>query len=248
MRNSFPEKNKSELKKLERRFYRHFSDYIVESIKLAGISEKELLQRAHITNPELVFDLKDRGHTCIILLMGHYGNWEWFSGTAGRFKNAFKLNFLYKPLTNKAVDRIFLHMRTRFASFCLKKSSAAKEIIRIKRSGEPSLIIFIADQMPGKANSYYRTTFLRQDTAMLTGAERIACKLDLPIVFCDMRQIKRGYYEVDFRLIAEKLSATQEFEITEKFARMMEKTILRDPALWLWTHKRWKHKFSNHTT
>jgi KDO2-lipid IV(A) lauroyltransferase len=242
MKNSFPEKSKAELKKLKRRFYHHFADYIVENIKLAGISEKELLKRAYITNPELVFELKDRGHTCIMLLMGHYGNWEWFSGTSNRFYGVFELNFLYRPLNNKAFDNLFLYMRTRFYSFCLKKNDAAREIISIKRTGVPSLVIFIADQTPSKANLHYWTTFLNQDSAILTGAERIAKKLSIPVVFCDLRQIKRGYYEVDFKLISENPSETQEFEITEKFARMMEKTILRNPALWLWTHKRWKHK------
>jgi KDO2-lipid IV(A) lauroyltransferase len=241
LKNSFPEKSETERRKMERRFYRHFTDYIVETIKLAGISEKELLKRAHITNPEIILDLKDRGHTCFILLMGHYGNWEWFSGTTKRFNDVFTLNFLYRPLKNKAFDNLFLYMRTRFRSVCLKKNDAARDIIGIKRNKTPSLVIFIADQTPSKANLHYWTTFLNQDSAMLTGAERIAKKLDIPVIYCDLRQVKRGYYEVDFHVISEKSSETEEFEITEKYARMMEKTILRDPALWLWTHKRWKY-------
>jgi KDO2-lipid IV(A) lauroyltransferase len=242
LKNSFPEKDKKELLKLERKFYRHFADYLVETVKLAGISEKELLKRAHITNPKVIFDLKDKGHNCFILMIGHYGNWEWFSGTASRFNGIFKLNFLYRPLKNKAFDDLFLYMRTRFKSYCLKKNNIAREIIGIKRSGASNLVIFIADQTPSKTNLHYWTTFLNQDSAMLTGAERIAKKFDIPVIFCDLRQIKRGYYEIDFKLISEKPSETREFEITEKYARMMEETVLRNPALWLWTHKRWKHK------
>jgi KDO2-lipid IV(A) lauroyltransferase len=240
--NSFPGKSKKELRKLERRFYRHFADYVVETIKLAGIPEKELLKRAHITNPELVFDLKNKGHNCIILLMGHYGNWEWFSGTTSRFNGVFKLNLSYRPLKNKAFDNLFLYMRTRFKAFCLKKNEVIRGIISLKHNDTPNLVIFVADQTPSEANLHYWTMFLNQDTAMLTGAERIAGKLNIPVVFCDLRQIKRGYYEVDLKLISEKPSDTQAFEITEKYARMMEETILRNPALWLWTHRRWKHE------
>jgi KDO2-lipid IV(A) lauroyltransferase len=242
LKNSFPEKDRKELLHLERRFYHHFTDYIVENIKLAGISESDLLKRAHITNPELVFDLKEKKHNCVFLLLGHYGNWEWFSGSSSRFKGVFRLNFLYRPLKNKAFDNLFLYMRTRFKSYCLKKNDIARDIINIKRNGIPSLIVFVADQTPSKANLHYWTTFLNQDSAMLTGYERIARKFDIPVIFSDLRQIKRGYYEVDFKLISEKPSETQEFEITERYTRMMEETVLRNPALWLWTHKRWKQK------
>lgn len=81
MKASFPEKSDTELRRLEREFYHHFADYVVETIKLAHISLEELQRRAFLKNPELVDKLMEKGHTCFILLMGHYGNWEWFSGS-----------------------------------------------------------------------------------------------------------------------------------------------------------------------
>ena len=85
---SFPDKSKAELRQLERRFYHHFADYIVETIKLAHISLDEIQQRAYLRNPELVDQLMAKGHTCFILTMGHYGNWEWFSGSTTRFEDS----------------------------------------------------------------------------------------------------------------------------------------------------------------
>jgi KDO2-lipid IV(A) lauroyltransferase len=242
IQNSFPGKNEAERLKLERRFYHHFADYIVETIKLTGIPEKELLERAHITNPELLHELVEKGHTCVLLMMGHYGNWEWFSGASKRFDNRIKVNLIYRPLKNKAIDRIFLYMRTRFNSLCIKKNEAVRDIIKIKQSKIPSLVVFVADQTPSRANLHYWTSFLNQESSVLTGPERIAQKLDIPVIFDDLRQVRRGYYTVDFKLVTDKPRETPKFYITEKYTRLMEESIMRDPALWLWTHKRWKHK------
>ena len=238
---SFPEKSTKELHLLERRFYHHFSDYIVETIKLAHISQKEVLRRAHVENPELVDQLMEKGHPCVILLMGHYGNWEWYSASTPIFKDA-RIYQIYRPLKNLAVDRLFIQLRTHFGSFGIKKNDTIRDIIQLKKDKTRCVVIFLADQTPSKANLHYWTDFLHQDTAILTGPERIAKKLDLPVVFLDVRKKKRGFYTLRMELIAENPRTTPENDITERYARLMEKSILRDPAYWLWTHKRWKYK------
>ena len=117
-----------------------------------------------------------------------------------------------------------------------------RDIIQLKKDKTRCVVIFLADQTPSKANLHYWTDFLHQDTAILTGPERIAKKLDLPVVFLDVRKKKRGFYTLRMELIAENPRTTPENDITERYARLMEKSILRDPAYWLWTHKRWKYK------
>ena len=238
---SFPDKSKAEWRQLERRFYHHFADYIVETIKLAHISLDEIQQRAYLKNPELVDQLMEKGHTCFILTMGHYGNWEWFSGSTTRFEDS-RIYQIYRPLNNKAFDKLFADLRTQFGSFGIKKNDTIRDIIKLKQDKTKSVVIFLADQTPSKANLHYWTEFLHQDTAILTGPERIARKLNLPVIFLDTQKVKRGYYTVDMKLITENPKETPENYITKRYARLLEKMILRDPAYWLWTHKRWKHK------
>ena len=137
---------------------------------------------------------------------------------------------------------MFIDLRTRFGSLGIPKNDVVREMIRLKQRKERAIGVFIADQTPSKANLHYWTDFLHQDTPVLTGAERLARKLDLPVVYADVRQKARGYYTIEVKLITDKPKETPEFYITEKYARMMEETILRDPAGWLWTHRRWKHK------
>ena len=242
IKNSFPDKTEKDITMLERRFYHHFADYIVETIKLAHISQEELLKRADIRNPEVIFDLLDKGHTCFIFSLGHYGNWEWFSGVSARFEGRATIYQIYRPLKNKAFDRLFIYLRTRFNSVGIKKNDAVRDMITLKRNKTHALVPFIADQTPSKANLHYWTTFLNQDSAIFTGPERIAKKLDIPVVFADTIKVKRGCYTVDIILITDKPKETPDFFITDKYTELMEKSILRDPAYWLWTHKRWKHK------
>ncbi|MDH6341991.1 KDO2-lipid IV(A) lauroyltransferase [Parabacteroides sp. PFB2-12] len=244
MAHAFPEKSKSELRQLEKEFYHHFCDYIVETMKLAHISSEELLRHAYMRNPELVDQLVEEGHTCVIFVMGHYGNWEWFSGISTQFEKARAYN-IYRPLTNKAFDKLLIDLRTRFEARGIKKNDTIREMIRLKQEKTPSVVVFLADQTPSKTNIHYWTTFLNQDTPMFTGAERIARKLDLPVVFVDVKKIKRGYYTVDLDLLTKTPKETPEFWITETYARKLEQSILRHPAYWLWTHKRWKYKRSD---
>ncbi len=244
LKSSFPDKSEEELKQLEKAFYHHFADYIVETLKLAHISLQELQKRAYVQNPKLIDKLMDNGHPCCLFLMGHYGNWEWYSGSNSRFKEA-RLYQIYRPLNNKAVDKIFIHLRTKFGSSGIPKNDTGREVVRLVRNKVRSGVVFLADQTPSPSNLHYWTNFLNQDTSVLTGAERLARKLNTPVVFLDVQMVKRGYYTLEIQLIAENPKETPENWITEEYARRLEKSILRKPEGWLWTHKRWKYKRSD---
>ncbi len=239
---AFPDLSAEERLRLERRFYHHFSDYVVETIKLSGMSHEELLRRAHLRNPEMVRPLLDAGHKSLVLVMGHYGNWEWFTGFPSRFGGQLEVCQIYRPLDSLAFDRLFLTLRTRFGARCVPKKDVVRELVRTARpSSPPALFVFIADQTPSRANLHYWTTFLHRDTAMLNGPERLAVKMNLPVIYADVRRESRGHYTVDFQLLTDAPRSKPENWITEEYTRRMERTILRDPACWLWTHRRWKY-------
>jgi KDO2-lipid IV(A) lauroyltransferase len=240
MKASFPEKTDAELRRLERAFYHYFCDYIVETFKLAHISADEIKKRAHMTNPELIDRLTSGQRSCVIGYMGHYGNWEWFTSVCLSFRPV--PYQIYRPLKNKVFDRLFIHLRTRFGARCIPKDEAVRKVISLERDHIRSVAAFIADQTPARSSIHYWTSFLGQDTPFFTGAERLARRLDLPVVFFDVQRVKRGYYKVDVKLMTESAKDTPEFQLTEQYARLMEQCIMRNPAYWLWTHKRWKHK------
>ena len=242
MINSFPDKTEKEIIDLERRFYHFLTDYFAETIKIASMSQEKLAKRAVIKNPELIFDLIDKGHSCFILTAGHYGNWELFSASGMYFQGRASLDHVYRPLKNKAFDKLFVYLRTRFNSPGIKKDEVARTIVDLKRKKSNDIVTLVADQTPSKGYLDYWATFLNQDSAILLGPEKIAKKFDVPVLFADMVRVKRGYYTLELKLITENPKETPDYFITDEFVRLMNACIMRDPAYWLWTHKRWKYK------
>lgn len=239
--NSFPDKSEKELRKIERSFYHHFCDYIVETIKLLHITNKEIQERITFKNIELVAELMKDGNSAIMYL-GHYGNWEWVPSITLEFEKDTLLGQIYRPLKNEVFDKIFLKIRSRFGSVSIAKNNTLRSIIQYKRSGQKVLIGFMSDQTPSPQNIHYWTKFMNQDTAVFTGVERIAKQTGFSITYLDITRVKRGYYSCEVKLISSAPKEVPEFAITEKYIREMESTILRNPSYWLWTHKRWKYK------
>ena len=244
MKDSFPEKSKKEIRRMKKAFYHHFCDYIVETIKLLHISDKETRKRVKFHNTEALQEIVDNGGSCLMLL-GHYGNWEFVpSVTLWMRKGSVIFAQIYRPLKNKWFDRFFLKLRGRYHSECIAKQDTLRSILRYKSSGRPSITGFMADQTPSPANIHHWVNFLNHDTPVFTGVEKIAHKVGFSVFYFDVEKIKRGYYSVTIREISKNPKETEEFEITNKYMEMMETTILRAPEYWLWTHNRWKHKRS----
>lgn len=242
LKNSFPDKTKEELLVIEKRFYHHFCDYFVETLKLLHISDKEIRKRMQFENVEQIKDLMKDGNS-VLMFLGHYCNWEWIPSITLDFQGKDKdkiLGQIYRPLRNKAFDELFLKIRSRFGSLGIPKNETLRAIVKLRKEKKQVLIGFMADQIPSVFNIHYWSTFLNQDSAIFTGVERIAKQTGFSVIYLDMEKVKRGHYKATVKLITDKAQAEPEFYITETYIRSMEKTILRDPAYWLWTHKRWK--------
>ena len=240
LRNSFPEKSDEEIFRIRRKFYHHFCDLSVETFKLLNMSEKSIKKRCKYNNAEIVDKYFDEGKNVMVVL-GHYGNWEWLS-CFSLWNNKPVFLPIYKPLHNKVMDKMYYKIRSSFGALPLAKNDTLRTMIKYRKEGKPTLTCFIADQTPNRQNLNYWTEFLNQDTPVLVGTGRIAKKLGQAVVFAHMKKIKRGYYEVDMYPICEDPENTDEKEITERHTRELEKIIRETPQYWLWSHKRWKHK------
>ncbi|GHT76103.1 acetyltransferase [Bacteroidia bacterium] len=240
---AFPEKTEAERLKIEKDFYRYFCDSFLETLQLIYLSDEEMKKRFVFKNTEIIDELLAKGQS-VILMMGHYGNWEWVMSMMLWFKRKEQYVFgqIYRPLKNPVSDRLFLKLRSRFHSVNFPKSEIYRKIIQMKRDKQTWLLGFVADQKPSANQLDYWTTFLNQDTPVLTGPERIAVQTHAAVCYVDVRQLKRGYYEGEVQLISDNPEAMPKFEISEQYMRRMETTILRNPALWLWSHNRWKYK------
>ena len=235
---SFPEKTKQEIIALEKKFYHYFCDYIVETNKLFSLSEKQSKQHltmSGIDEMEKEFSEKD----FVFLCMGHYANWEWFASIPLWLKN--KETFVgsgYQPLKSRTYDQIFLDLRGKFGLQGIASKDLLRKIISMRKEKRKGIIMFISDQAPSLIGAHCWTNFLHQDTAFFTGAESIGRKQNAAFYFTEITRPKRGYYHVNFVKIAADI--TKKNEVTKKYAEMLEQMIIRQPELWLWTHRRWK--------
>ena len=237
---SFPEKSPKEIKRIERKFYRWFCDYFVETIKLLSISDSELRRRLTITGADTVEQCFREGQDCAALL-GHYCNWEWLSCTGIAFPEGRKMGLVYKPLSSKAMDNLFRRIRSSQPSgIVVHKNDILREIVKLRRDGVRSFFGYIADQGPRYSNIHLWLTFLNHDTGVFTGSERIMRKMNNAVFYFEMSRPRRGYYNADIRLITRDPNSMPENELTKRFFTLLEQTIRRQPEFYLWTHNRWK--------
>ena len=236
---SFPEKSEEELKRIERGFYHFFCDYIAESVKLMTIRRENLRRRMVFKGAELVDEVIESGQSCAVFL-GHLCNWEWVTSLPLWVTPKTQCGQIYHPIENKDFDRLFLRSRQRMGAVCIPMADTLRKIIEFKKAGQPVVIGYISDQVPFWTNIHHWVDFLHHDTPVLTGMERIARKVNHAVFFLDVRRVRRGYYEAEFKLITREPQKMKEFEITDIYFKLLEESIRRAPEFWLWSHNRWK--------
>ena len=236
---SFPEKSSKELRHIEKEFYQWFCDYLVESIKLLTIKEDNLRKRMVFKGFGLINETIEKGQSCAVYL-GHYGNWEWVTSLPLWVTPKAQCGQIYHPLENKIFDQLFMKLRQRIGAVCIPMAETLRRIYDYKKINQPVVIGYISDQVPSWLNIHHWCNFLNQDTPVLTGTERIARKVNHAVFYLDVQRIRRGYYEAEFKLIAHEPQQMKEFELTNIYFKMLEESIQRAPAYWLWSHNRWK--------
>jgi len=239
LQNSFPNSDKTEHQRIAKSFNQFFCDFIVESIKCFSISEKQAMDRCKFNNPEILDHLYKKNKS-IVLACGHYSNWEMAAACLNKSLKH-QSAAIYKPLNNSFFDQKFRKSRSKFGVQLIPKQEAKTFL---KENQKKNCIIgFGCDQSPKKSNgNLFWTKFLNQDTAIMFGTEKYAVDYDYAVVFMGINRVKRGYYEIDLEIIEENPRESEYGSISKKHTQLLEEQIKRDPAYWLWSHKRWKLK------
>lgn len=235
----FPNKNKSEIETVTKKYYRHLSDIFVEIMYALYIPEKIIRKRIHYVNPELLDKYYSEGRH-IVAVTGHYANWEWGYGCPMYCR--YKLMEVYKRMSNKISDRLFRDIRARFGGMPVEMSNLKPIVIETRK--QPALVYLVADQTPaGNERLWYYTSFLGVDgTPVFTGPEKIARKFDAVFIFVNMQKVKQGYYRLEFIPLCENSKNTSPHELTDKYLRTVEEIIYDKPEYWMWSHRRWKRR------
>lgn len=232
--------DKAQIHDIEKKFYHVLADNFLETIKLASISKKEMQQRMRFENIEEVNSDLKAGH-CVSLFLAHYGNWEWVSSMPLHLWEGAHPCQIYHHLHSKTAAYIFKKLRTRFGATNIPMEETLNVIGKDWKNGTPNICGYIADQSPKYVSLHHFTDFLGQQTAVITGTERISRLVHAPVYYCEMRRLKRGQYVCKFVKMTDDASALPKFELTNRYWVLLEKQIKEHPHLWLWSHKRWKN-------
>lgn len=236
---SFPELTLTERKSIAEKFYQHFSEIFLEMVVLIRLRPTHQSGRIRFTNPEVMrkaFSQKQN----IIIIAGHYGNWEW---TLLPFlESGYRVLAVYKPQSSKLANQLMKDIRQKPGVLLVPMKETLRVITReIKNNSSPFALLLVGDQIPARGDIRFWTPFLNQDTAFFTGAEKLARRFGFPVFYVDQKKPGFARYEVTVTPVYDGISKTEEGAITTAFAGLLEASIRREPSLWLWSHRRWKY-------
>ena len=236
---AFPEKSKKERRIIEKKNFRNLTDIFLETFKSNNIKEKDLIERFSFKNPELLEKIYNNNQE-VIVMCSHYCSWEWVFVIQKITK--FKINAIYKKLSNKYFDKWTKDRRSRYGANMISTKDTYREVSRLSKLKSLNFYGFASDQSPKKSKAVYWGNFLNNWVPIHTGAEVIAKKYNMATVFMDVQKVKRGFYEASFSLITEKPNSFKKFELTDKYIEFVEKQVRNKPEYYTWTHKRFKHR------
>jgi len=237
---AFPEMDEKALEATKRRYYAGFADMFVEIVKSASMPPEEIRRRVRIVNLEGPRELLAQGKS-VLCVASHQCNWEWML-LGFSLELRYPVDAAYKPLVDPWAEREMKTVRSRFGCRLVPAKELLPDII--KRRGVTRAIAMVADQEPTTSEHKHWTRFLNRDTAFYMGPEEIARVTKLPVFFIVMRRVARGYYEMAFEPLAQPDEKLSHGELTERYARRVERQIREAPPDWPWSHKRWKLKKS----
>ena len=233
---AFPDKSEVQIRAIQHKFQRYFCDLMVETIKLLSITPSSLRQRVTFVNTEYLEECHQRGQS-VILTMGHQGNWEMI-GAGFAQQSWHSLYIIYRPIKNQAMDRLMIRLRTRLGNRLYTMKGTLRGML--SNRDQVTATAFLIDQAPAPDKAYW-TQFMSQDTPVFRGTERISKKLGFPVMYLAITRIGRQGYRAAVQTISQDPTATPPDHVTEQLTRALEKEVHRQPEIWLWTHRRWKH-------
>lgn len=235
---AFPEKDMEALLNIRKDFYHHFCDVFLESVKPMGMTKAEMKARYQITNVELLQELEQE--KSVLVPCAHYANWEWNLSMSLYLKST--IYGVYQKIGNPYFDRLIKKNRAKWNTILITQAETVKTVIRNEKKGKRAVYGIVSDQSPQMSRAQFWGPFMGITVPIHNGVEIMARKMDLAVVFLKTHKVKRGFYKAELQLITPNAAETEPGHITETFIRLTEEMIREEPAHYLWTHRRWKHR------
>ncbi|OYU83161.1 MAG: lipid A biosynthesis acyltransferase [Flavobacterium sp. BFFFF2] len=237
----FPHKTNRERACIERAFYHHLSDLFLEMIKTMGMSNQEMEKRFQFTNLDLLYQLEKEGKS-IAILCAHYGSYEWLISMNRHVH--FQGFAIYKKIANPYFDTMVKRIRSKFGATLITTKETTKTIEANTQNGVLGMYGFASDQSPKLSRAEHWHSFMGIETPIHIGAEVLAKRFDMNVIFLKVKKVKRGHYKATFESLSDNPKAEPDFAISDRFMDKVALQIQEAPEYYFWVHKRWKHQKS----
>jgi KDO2-lipid IV(A) lauroyltransferase len=234
---AFPEKTEKQKIQIAKKFYHNFIDSFIEVIKMVSARDSFFMKR-YTVETEALNQLYATGKSCQLHL-GHTFNWECGQIVLTKL-TPYRLLVVYQPISNPVFEKIFYQLRTHSGNVFLPANNMRNSILPFLES--QYLLGLVADQNPSNPDTAYWRDFFGRPTPFVSGPEKGARAGNLPVVFAYMEKPKRGKYRAVIEVATDNAALLPEGELTTRYVKYLEEVIRKNPDMWLWSHRRWKHE------
>jgi len=234
---AFPSESPVNTKSIEKRFYHHLADYMVESAAMIRMTKSDYSKRFRFVNIDLFDEALKQGKN-VLIATGHYGNWEWMGCLPLFSENS--IYAVYKEQSNRFINSVMLYAREQHGIRLLPYPGVYKEILSLP-PGKSVAVLMLADQRPKMENRARWIEFMNQDVTYFRGLDNIYKAMKGVAFYVQIQKIKRGHYTIEFiPLKPQPLEDNSGEWLSKRYFKALEENIRIDPAFYLWSHNRWK--------
>ncbi len=237
---SFPEKTPDEHRAIYAAMCRHQALNLVEILRFAGGREEEIRARIEVSGEEVVKQALERGKG-VLVLIAHFGNYDLMGLFASRLLG-YPVTIITKTLKNQRLNELWWELRQKAGLKTLPSHNAYRACVRALRRNE--LVGFMLDQNRPSGQGVF-VNFFGKPASTTPGLAMMSAQTGAPVVPVFMRRMPDGRHVLEARPVIEPPPDRKEETLracTAAYTKIIEDEIRRDPAQWMWLHKRWKSR------
>jgi KDO2-lipid IV(A) lauroyltransferase len=242
LRRSFPEKSEAECQALARRSMQQMVMLFVEVLFTTRLIRVDTWTKyVQLENFHDVQEMLLRRERGMIMLTGHYGNWEilgYVLATLG-----FHTVSIARPLDNPYVSKFLFGVREKTGQRIIAKKGATPEITAAL--DKKLTVAFIADQNAGSKGMF--VDFFGRLASTYKSIGLLAMEYEVPVVIGYARRIDDRFH---FQAGPQDVIYPQDWKdqpdplryITQRYTKAIEDIVRADPGQYWWVHRRWKSR------
>jgi len=233
---AFPEKNAEEREKIAKDFYRLFMDTLMETIKLLSLSKRRVMKR-FVGSAEILNQVMDKGRNLTVMAM-HNFNWEVVNQNVA-MQLRYPFVAVYMPISSTITEKLMARIRSRFGTILIPATKFKSQYAQY--ANVHHILALVADQNPGNPENANWFPFFGKMTPFVKGPEKGARQRGDAVVFAHFYPVRRGVYTFDWKIPTYNAAELEEGELTRMYVEYVQECIRKQPANYLWSHRRWKH-------